>query len=995
MGNQLNTVLHGLHVGEVSQSALARVDLERSRLAAETQENILPHVIGKGQFRPGSLYVGETTSSAKSRLLPFIKTNTDTALLECSASALRIWISDTVLTRPSVTSTIVNSSFATASATITVTIASPGVVTWTSHGFTGNEPVSFATTGALPTGLTAGTIYYVVTASVTANTFTVSATAGGAAINTSGSQSGTHTGYYGWAFTKTDPAAASATMASGSLTLRALGRGARIYGEQAVTTSSGGTEHALRIVVTQNEVLLRCGSSSGAEDYITETELGVGTHSLAFTPSGTYYVRITAKRLEPCVLSEVTVESSGVVSLTAPWSESDLPLLRISQSQDVIFMACASWRSRKIERRGTTGRSWSVVEYHAEDGPFTSQDTQGVQVSSSASYGSVTLTATAPLFTSSHVGALIRLYPISGYNFTFPLAGQDTYTDAIRVRAANTDDLNFAVTAAGTWAGTGRIQVSLDSATAGFQNFYTASAFAPYLFTVNFGPTNAVPSTPYANVTFWARVGFNPGSYTSGVMNVTITNSGQGSPGVYRITQYSSSTSVTADVLTAAGATTATDNWQLGAWGDHATWPTAVAIYDGRLFWGGVDKFWGSASDAYYTFTLDEDGDATSIQRSIATGGTTNVVRWIMPLGRMIIGTNGAEVSARSSNFDEPLTPTNVTLKDGSTHGAAAISPVKLDSRGIYVHRDGVSLHEIVFDGEANDYRSNSLMLLNDSIGGSGILELAVQRSPQTYIWAVRADGQLLCFLYDPKEKAAAWTRCIIGGSAAGDAVVESVCVLPSSGADRVYMVVKRTINGGTKRYIEKLALHTEAVGGAVNRMLDSHVYAAGPASSVTAAHLLNETGLKAWATDGSGVRTILTGLSANGAGSISLGATYTDIVCGLGYSGRYKSAKLAYGAQKGTALLQPKRVARVGLLTENTHPNAITYGPDFNTQYQMPRVEGGQDVTASTVRTTYDEAAFAFGGAWDTDARVCLKFTAPYPATVNAIVIEMETNES
>jgi hypothetical protein len=76
-------------------------------------------------------------------------------------------------------------------ATITVTIASPGVVTWTSHGLSTNDPVVFYTTGALPTGITAGTIYY---ATVTgANTFTISATVGGAAINTTGSQSGTHT----------------------------------------------------------------------------------------------------------------------------------------------------------------------------------------------------------------------------------------------------------------------------------------------------------------------------------------------------------------------------------------------------------------------------------------------------------------------------------------------------------------------------------------------------------------------------------------------------------------------------------------------------------------------------------------------------------------------------------------------------------------------------------------------------------------------------------
>lgn len=80
--------------------------------------------------------------------------------------------------------------------TFTVTIATPGVVTWTSHGLKANDPVSFTTTGALPTGLIAGTVYYIVGASITTNTFQVSATIGGAAINTTGSQSGVHTALY-------------------------------------------------------------------------------------------------------------------------------------------------------------------------------------------------------------------------------------------------------------------------------------------------------------------------------------------------------------------------------------------------------------------------------------------------------------------------------------------------------------------------------------------------------------------------------------------------------------------------------------------------------------------------------------------------------------------------------------------------------------------------------------------------------------------------------
>lgn len=74
--------------------------------------------------------------------------------------------------------------------TVTITVASPGVVTHTAHGFANNDTVVLSTTGALPTGLTAGTVYFV--RNSTANTYELSATTGGASINTTGTQSGTH-----------------------------------------------------------------------------------------------------------------------------------------------------------------------------------------------------------------------------------------------------------------------------------------------------------------------------------------------------------------------------------------------------------------------------------------------------------------------------------------------------------------------------------------------------------------------------------------------------------------------------------------------------------------------------------------------------------------------------------------------------------------------------------------------------------------------------------
>lgn len=983
---KINALTHSFSQGEVSLAALARVDQERLRLAAEIQENLLPHVIGKGLVRPGMLYVGATASNNKGRLLPFVKSPTDTALLEFTSALLRIWISDTVLTRPSVTSSVTNGTFSYGSGSITVTVASPGVVTWASHGFTGNEPIVFTTTGALPTGLTAGTTYYVLAASLTANTFRVSATVGGAAINTSGSQSGSHTGYYGW--TPTFTTGATATITGGALELQASARGSSAYVEQAVTTSSANTEHALRVTVTRGPVLFRVGSSSGAEDYVSETSLDTGIHSLAFTPTGTYHVRFTVRTDRKAIVDSIAVESSGAVTIAAPWSEADLPLIRYAQSIDTIFLACASWQQRKIERRGSTGRSWSLVKYETEDGPFITGDTNQVRISANGSYGLVTLTASANTFSSSHVGSLLQVQP-RGYAATFLLAGEEQYTDAVRLYGASREKW-FVVTSTGTWSGTLTVQASLDGPDTGFTDMQPGIG-TPWQKTSNHAAQTFSVDDAYNNVPCWVRLGFKPGEYTSGSAAVTITYGGSGTAGVYRITAYSSATSVEAQVLSAPGSTASTDVWAMGAWSDVNGWPTAVGFFDGRLFWGGADKFWGSESDNYTAFNLNDEGAAGSIQRALATGGTINTIRWMLPLQRLIFGSSGAEISARSSSFDEPLTPTNVTLKDAATHGVAAYTPVKVDGRGMYIHRDGLRLFEIAYDVESNDYRVGSIMLLNDKIGGDGFTELAVQRSPETYIWTVRADGKCPVLIYDPKEKTAGWFKFIAAPSAAGDAVVESVQVLPSSGQDRVYMIVKRTINGSTVRYIEKLAKHSEALGDTTTKMADSCVTNAGPVTTFTGlTHLVGET-VVAWGTTNGVTGPIGTTYIVNGSGEITLPSSSTNVTVGLAYTWRYQSAKLAFGTEGGTSLLRPKRIAEVGLLLGAHHPDAIQYGPDFSTMYSMPRVEDGQDITSTTVRSSYDEKAFPFGGGWDTDSRVCLKGSAPYPAEILGLVTAIE----
>lgn len=128
--------------------------------------------IFKGTRRDGELTMGlgwDLSDSGQSAMLA--------ALLTTSLYNFKVLYNDAVPVR---------------SATATITIASPGVVTWTAHQLLVNTPVSFSTTGALPTGLVAATTYYVKTV-VDANTFTLSATAGGTVIATTGTQSGVHT----------------------------------------------------------------------------------------------------------------------------------------------------------------------------------------------------------------------------------------------------------------------------------------------------------------------------------------------------------------------------------------------------------------------------------------------------------------------------------------------------------------------------------------------------------------------------------------------------------------------------------------------------------------------------------------------------------------------------------------------------------------------------------------------------------------------------------
>lgn len=105
---KVTTNLYALNRGEVSELALARTDNEALRLAAEVQENWLPRVLGPMMLRPGTEYVGGIYHNAKCKLIPFVFSGTDTALIELTENVARFWVKDKLVTRAAVATTLEN-----------------------------------------------------------------------------------------------------------------------------------------------------------------------------------------------------------------------------------------------------------------------------------------------------------------------------------------------------------------------------------------------------------------------------------------------------------------------------------------------------------------------------------------------------------------------------------------------------------------------------------------------------------------------------------------------------------------------------------------------------------------------------------------------------------------------------------------------------------------------------------------------------------------------
>lgn len=786
----------------------------------------------------------------------------------------------------------------------------------------------------------------------------------------------------GW--TDSDESGAASTWQTGGYAgLLGDGTNAAIL-DQQVTVTQTGTQHALRVVVYRGPIILRVGSTSGDDDYINEATLGTGTHSLTFTPTGNFHIRIMNRRSFTSMVDSVTVEASGNLEIDVPWQASDLSNIRVSQSGDVIYVACDGYQQRKIERRANG--SWSVVLYEPETGPFRNVNTTPITLTPSALSGDITLTASKALFKSTHVGALFKVQS-TGQTVTATITAQNTFTSSIRVAGVE-GQRAFGITVAGTFTATVTLQYSVGEP----GNWVDVTSYT------------TEQSTSYNddldNQIIYYRIGVKTGGFTSGSVAVTLSYTSGSIIGIARVISVTSSTVANAVVLQDFGAITASSDWWEGAWSDRRGWPSAVTLYESRLWWASRDQLYASVVDDYENFDEEFVGDSGPINRSIGEG-PIETINWLLPLSRLMVGThsNSAPIAAlklegnnvlsgRSSSFDEPLTPTNFNLKTAA-------------AGGIFVQRSGRKLLSLAFDINESDYKHEDLTVAVPDMNNVGIAGIAIQYQPDVRVHCWRNDGTVALMTMDKAENVICWTEIETDGD------VEDVSVLPGDEEDQVYYIVKRTINGATVRFHEKWAKESECRGNPIAKIADAHyLYSGSPTTTITGlSHLEGEevvvwgwnttTPFTATLPDGS---TVTVGrdfgtFTVSGGQITGLSSSVTNACVGLAYTAPYKSAKQAFAAALGTPLNQSKRIDHLGLILIDTHAKGITYGPDFNSLDEMPDVEDHAEVDENTVYENYDQRMIEFDGDWSTDSRFCLQAAAPRPATVLCVTVSMTTN--
>lgn len=450
--------------------------------------------------------------------------------------------------------------------------------------------------------------------------------------------------------------------------------------------------------------------------------------------------------------------------------------------------------------------------------------------------------------------------------------------------------------------------------------------------------------------------------------------------GYAEITGYTSTTVVnaTTKVNVATGAQT---DWAIGAFSAYYGYPVDGAIYDQRLALIADRYVWLSKPEEYENFKTGSNDDDGMLYNPASD--ESNNYKWVKSGVQLVLGSEGGLTNLGSGNDNVALTPSNVVAKAQTNYGCNDVAPKKIGSLIYYVQQSGRKLLQYGYNLEADSFKANDLTVLSRHIAFKKISVMDYALNPFNVLWCLTEDGKLLSLTREEDQQVFAWTRHVTDGE------YESISVIPNTttGYDEVWVIVKRTINGQTRRFVEYFVPpFDEETAQEDSFFVHSGLTYDGTETSTISGldHL-----------EGEEVAVLADGAVQNNKtvsnGSITLDSSASVVQVGLPYTAKLETFPLEYGSQNGTAQTKFRKIFKVFFRLWRSLGLKVGSATEQDT---VPFRSTSMPMDAPPQLFTGDKEV-GFRNGWDRDGQIYVEHDQPTPCTIISIIINpMETSD-
>lgn len=208
-----------------------------------------------------------------------------------------------------------------------------------------------------------------------------------------------------------------------------------------------------------------------------------------------------------------------------------------------------------------------------------------------------------------------------------------------------------------------------------------------------------------------------------------------------------------------------------------------------------------SQPGAYNNFgvsTPTKDDDAIEVS---LVSRQVHEIRALLSLGNLVVMTSGGEWVAKPGGQSDAITPYSLVVKPQSYRGVSDVPPIVVGNMALYVQDRGQIVRDLGYKYEVDSYTGDDLTLLSRHLfEGRTVKEWGYSQAPYSIVWCVMSDGAMLSLTYLREHEVWAWSRHDTDGD------FESVAVVSEGSEDVAYFIVRRVINGQTRRFVERMA---------------------------------------------------------------------------------------------------------------------------------------------------------------------------------------------